>query len=146
MNPATGAVTLRAVFPNPDGLLMPGMYVRAVLETGVNEQALLVPQQGVTRDTAGNASVLLVNAENKVERRKIQVEAAVGNRWQAVGAWPPATAWWWTGCSVKVGDTVKPVEVAAKAAAAPAGGASSASSAAPAAAPAASGAAAPAAR
>lgn len=147
VNPATGAVTLRAVFPNPDGLLMPGMYVRAVLETGVNEQALLVPQQGVTRDTAGNASVLLVNAENKVERRKIQVEAAVGNRWQAVGGLAAGDRVVVDGLQrVKVGDTIKPVEVAARAAAAPAGGASSAAPAASAAAPAASGAAAPAAR
>ncbi|MDA8449482.1 efflux RND transporter periplasmic adaptor subunit [Acidovorax sp. NCPPB 3859] len=83
VNPTTGAVTLRGVVPNPDGLLMPGMYVRAVLETGVNEQALLVPQQGVARDAAGNASVLVANAQDKVERRGIQVGAAVGNRWVA---------------------------------------------------------------
>ena len=84
VNPGTGAVTLRAVVPNPDGLLMPGMYVRAVLEAGVNEQTLLAPQQAVTRDPAGNPSVLVVTPENKVERRRIVTGAAVGNRWEVL--------------------------------------------------------------
>lgn len=78
----TGAVTLRGEVPNPDGLLMPGMYVRAQLETGVADQALLVPQQGVTRTASGDASAWVVNAENKVEARKLTVERVIGNRWQ----------------------------------------------------------------
>lgn len=81
VNTGTGAVTLRAVFDNPDGLLMPGMYVRAVLETGVAEQALLVPQQAVTRDAKGNTSVLVVDAGNKVEKRALKLDRPVGNRW-----------------------------------------------------------------
>ena len=84
VDPGTGAVTLRAVVPNPDGLLMPGMYVRAQLDTGVTPQALLVPQQAVTRDTTGQASVLVVDAASKVERRAVNLDAAVGNRWMVV--------------------------------------------------------------
>jgi membrane fusion protein (multidrug efflux system) len=81
VDPGTGAVTLRAVVPNPDGLLMPGMYVRAQLDTGVTPQALLVPQQAVTRDTTGQASVLMVDANSQVERRAVSLDVAVGNRW-----------------------------------------------------------------
>ncbi|MEY3871616.1 MAG: hypothetical protein RLZZ296_611 [Pseudomonadota bacterium] len=84
VEPGTGAVTLRAVVPNPDGLLMPGMYVRAQLDTGVTSQALLVPQQAVTRDTTGQASVLVVDAASKVERRTVSLDVAVGNRWMVV--------------------------------------------------------------
>lgn len=115
VNPGTGAVTLRAVVPNPDGLLMPGMYVRAVLETGINEQALLVPQQGVNRDTAGNASVLLVNAEGKIERRKIAVDTAVGNRWQVSSGLAAGDRVVVDGFQrIKPGDAVKATEVAPK--------------------------------
>ncbi|MDT7838044.1 efflux RND transporter periplasmic adaptor subunit [Aquabacterium sp. OR-4] len=81
VNTSTGAVTLRAVFANPDGLLMPGMYVRAQLPTGVAAGALLVPQQAVSRDASGQASVLLVDADNKVRRQAIAATRAVGNRW-----------------------------------------------------------------
>ncbi|WP_232521711.1 efflux RND transporter periplasmic adaptor subunit [Paracidovorax citrulli] len=112
VNPTTGAVTLRGVVPNPDGLLMPGMYVRAVLETGVNEQALLVPQQGVTRDAAGNASVLVANAQDQVERRGIEVGAAVGNRWVATAGMAPGDRVIVDGLQrIQPGDAVKPVEV-----------------------------------
>lgn len=81
VNPSTGAVTLRAVVPNPEGVLMPGMFVQTQLPTGVSTDALLVPQQVVTRDIAGQASVLVVGPDNKVVRRPIAVERAVGNRW-----------------------------------------------------------------
>lgn len=115
VNTSTGTVTLRAVVPNPDGLLMPGMYVRAVLETGVNEQALLVPQQGVNRDTAGNASVLLVNADGKIERRKIGVDAAIGNRWLVSGGLAAGDRVVVEGFQrIKPGDSVKPTEVEPK--------------------------------
>lgn len=77
----TGAVTLRAQVPNPDGALLPGMYVRARLETGVIEQALLVPQKGVTRSPTGQASALVVGPDGQVARRALTIERAVGNRW-----------------------------------------------------------------
>jgi len=77
----TGSITLRAVFPNPDHLLLPGMYVRAVLEEGVNEQAILAPQQGVTRDPRGNATALVVSGEGTVEQRTIVIARAMGDKW-----------------------------------------------------------------
>ena len=78
---STGSVTLRTVFPNPKHILLPGMYVRAVLEEGVSDQAILVPQRGVTRDPAGNAVVLLVGAEEKVEPRVIRADRTIGDDW-----------------------------------------------------------------
>ncbi len=78
----TGSVTLRAVFPNPEGDLLPGMYVRARLVQGVDEQAILVPHAAVMRDPKGNAQVLLVNAEGKVELRVIRTAESMGNRWR----------------------------------------------------------------
>lgn len=77
----TGSVTLRAVFPNPDRMLLPGMFVRAQLIAGVKSEAILAPQQGVTRNAKGEATVMVVNGENKVEQRVIKAERAVGNRW-----------------------------------------------------------------
>lgn len=77
----TGAVTLRAVFPNPQGLLLPGMFVRAQLQEGVRSQVLLVPQRGVTRDPRGQATALVVGADDKVELREVTVERSVGPHW-----------------------------------------------------------------
>lgn len=77
----TGSVTLRAVFPNPDHTLLPGMFVHARLAAGVNQQAILAPQQGVTRNAKGEPTALVVNAENKVELRQLQAERTDGNRW-----------------------------------------------------------------
>jgi membrane fusion protein (multidrug efflux system) len=77
----TGSLTLRAVFPNPDHLLLPGMYVRAVLEEGVNEEAILAPQQGVTRDPRGNATALVVSGEDTVEQRTLEIARAIGDKW-----------------------------------------------------------------
>lgn len=81
VNPTTGAITLRGTVPNPDGMLLPGMYVRAVIEEGVDDSAVLVPQQGVTRDAVGRASALVVDGEGKVARRVVTLGRAVGNRW-----------------------------------------------------------------
>ncbi len=81
VDPGTGSVTLRAVFPNPDKVLLPGMFVRAQLVAGLKSEAILVPQQGVTRNTKGEPTAMVVNAENKVELRPIKTERAVGNRW-----------------------------------------------------------------
>ncbi len=77
----TGSITLRAVFPNPKQTLLPGMFVRAIVEEGVNEQAILVPQRGVTRNQKGEAVVMLVGAEEKVEPRTIKVARTIGDNW-----------------------------------------------------------------
>ena len=69
---ATGSVTIRAVFPNPGRVLLPGMFVRARIEEGVNENAFLVPQIGVTHDQKGQAIAMVVNASNKVEPRPLK--------------------------------------------------------------------------
>jgi membrane fusion protein, multidrug efflux system len=81
VNQSTGSVTLRTVFPNPEQLLLPGMFVSAIVEEGVNEQAVLVPQRGVSRNPAGAATALVVGAEEKVEARVIKVERAIGDMW-----------------------------------------------------------------
>ena len=107
---STGAVTLRILVPNPERTLLPGMYVRAVLEEGVAEQALLVPQQGVTRTASGDASALVVTADNKVEKRALKVSRAVGNRWQVTEGLKAGERVIVEGSlRVKPGDTVKPV-------------------------------------
>jgi membrane fusion protein (multidrug efflux system) len=81
VEPSTSAVTLRAIFPNPDGLLLPGVFVRATLAEGVNNQAILLPQQGVMRDQKGAPYVFVVGNDNKVALRHLTVGKAIGNRW-----------------------------------------------------------------
>ncbi|ATX89705.1 TPA: efflux RND transporter periplasmic adaptor subunit [Klebsiella aerogenes] len=78
---STGSITLRAVFPNPQHTLLPGMFVRARIDEGVNPQAILVPQQGVTRTPRGDATVLIVNAQNQVENREVTAAQAIGDKW-----------------------------------------------------------------
>lgn len=77
----TGQVTLRAEFPNPQQLLLPGMYVRVRVEQGVDERAMTVPQQAVQRGTGGEASLMVVGADNKVVSKPVTTGAAVGDRW-----------------------------------------------------------------
>lgn len=78
----TGTVTLRAVFPNPEQQLLPGMYVRASLEEGVRENGILVPQKGIMRDATGEPSALVVvGEENKVEKRAVKTARAIGDQW-----------------------------------------------------------------
>lgn len=81
VDPSTGAVTLRAVVPNPKGELLPGMYVRAVVEEGVKAGALLVPQRAVQRDAAGKPIAYVVGAESKLELRNLVTERAIGDGW-----------------------------------------------------------------
>jgi membrane fusion protein (multidrug efflux system) len=81
VDPSTGSFILRTQFPNPQHLLLPGMFVRAVVQEGVAEQAILVPQQAVSRDPKGNPLVLVVDGAEKVTQRKIAVERAVGDKW-----------------------------------------------------------------
>lgn len=77
----TGSVTLRTLFPNPKLTLLPGMFVRTVLQEGVRENAILVPQRGVTRNPQGNAMVMTVGVDEKVEPRVIKTERTVGENW-----------------------------------------------------------------
>jgi membrane fusion protein (multidrug efflux system) len=81
----TGSVTLRAVFPNPDGALLPGMYVRARLSQGLRDDAILVPHAALSRDPRGNAVVMVVDAQNKVEARTVQAAQVLGDRWVVTG-------------------------------------------------------------
>lgn len=78
---STGSVTLRAVFPNPQQQLLPGMFVRAKVDEGVMDDAILAPQQGVTRDAKGNATALVVGAQNKVEQRTLETGETYGDKW-----------------------------------------------------------------
>ncbi|WP_352732433.1 efflux RND transporter periplasmic adaptor subunit [Mesorhizobium sp. M0460] len=77
----TGTFALRAEFPNPDRLLLPGMYVRALVEEGVAQNSFLVPQRAVSRNTKGEATAMVINAQGKVETRVLAVRNSVGNNW-----------------------------------------------------------------
>lgn len=81
VDPTTGSFGLRVVVPNPDYLLLPGMYVRAVVGDGERKDALLVPQQGVTRDQKGQTMAMIVTADSKVEARMVKVSRAIGDKW-----------------------------------------------------------------
>jgi len=85
VDPMTGSYALRVVVPNPENLLMPGMYVRATVSNAVLDRGLLVPQKGVTRDAKGNASALVVNSSNTVEQRAVQVSRTIGDQWLVSG-------------------------------------------------------------
>lgn len=114
VNETTGTVVVRALFPNPDHLLLPGMFVRAEIQEGVRGQALLVPQRGVTRDREGNATALVVNAENKVEVRTLTASRAVGNNWLVENGLSAGDRVIVEGLQkVAPGATVKPAEAAA---------------------------------
>jgi membrane fusion protein, multidrug efflux system len=81
VDPTTGSVILRIVVPNPDGTLLPFMFVRAAIDEGVNEQAILVPQQAVSRDPKGNPLALIVDADGKVQQRGLSTDRAMGDKW-----------------------------------------------------------------
>jgi membrane fusion protein (multidrug efflux system) len=85
VDPTTGTTTLRLVFPNPQHVLLPNMFVRAVVEEGVNDQAILAMQQGVTRDPRGNPIAWVLDRSDKVEQRTLTVEKAIGDRWLVTG-------------------------------------------------------------
>jgi membrane fusion protein (multidrug efflux system) len=109
---STGSVTLRAEFPNPDGVLLPGMYVRAMLDQAVSTTAILAPQQGVTRDVKGNATALVLTADNKVEQRTLVAERAIGDRWLISNGLAEGDRLIVEGTSkVRAGDSVNPVDV-----------------------------------
>lgn len=107
---ATGSVTLRAQFPNRDGVLLPGMYVRAVLDEAVNTAAILAPQQGVTRDAKGNAIAMVVGSNNQVEARSVIAERPIGDRWLITQGLSAGDRLIVEGLNkVRAGDTVRPV-------------------------------------
>src|SRR5690606_14389160 len=81
VNESTGSVTLRAQFPKPDRLLLPGMFVRTQLEEGTYNNALLAPQRGISRDRAGMATTMVVNSEGVAEVRQLVTGRAVGDQW-----------------------------------------------------------------
>ncbi|MGL4517859.1 MAG: efflux RND transporter periplasmic adaptor subunit [Shewanella sp.] len=78
----TGSVILRAEFPNPDGLLLPGMYVRAVLNAGTDPQAIMVPQRAISRNPKGEAVAMVVNDQGVVEAKIVKTAQAIGNEWR----------------------------------------------------------------
>jgi membrane fusion protein (multidrug efflux system) len=81
---STGTITLRAIFPNPDNILLPGMFVRGMAQEGINKQAILIPQQAVSRDPKGNPFVLVVGSDGIVSQRQIAIDRAVGNQWLVI--------------------------------------------------------------
>jgi membrane fusion protein (multidrug efflux system) len=81
VDPTTGSFILRIVFPNPKGVLLPGMFVRAVVKEGVHGQAILISQQAVSRDLKGNPVALIVGAEDKVQPRMLTIDRAIGDKW-----------------------------------------------------------------
>ncbi len=116
VDPNTGSVTVRAVFPNPDYVLLPGMFVRARIEEGVNDQAMLVPQQGVTRNPQGQATALVVGADQKVALRQIQATRTLGSDWVVEGGLVPGDRVIVAGVQkVQPGATVRAVEATATA-------------------------------
>jgi len=131
----TGAVTLRAVVPNPQGMLMPGMVVRAQLLAGVDRDAIVVPQQGVTRSPTGEATALVVGVGNKTELRRLVLKRAMGNQWVVASGLKPGDKLAVEGLQrVRPNQVVTPVPAGAgkkkggEQPGAPAGGAASAAS------------------
>jgi len=116
----TGSITLRAIVPNPNHTLLPGMFVRARLDEGTNPNALLVPQQAVTRTPTGQATVMVVGADNKVESRPVTTSQAIGDKWLVTGGVKAGERVISTGLQrAKPGAQVTPQEVSDDAKAAP---------------------------
>ena len=110
VDPMTGSVTLRIIVPNPNGVLLPGMYVRAVVTEGVNERAILVPQQGVARDPKGNPLALVVDGTGKVEQRMLSLDRAIDDKWLVSSGLSPGDRLIVEGLqNVRPGDSVKVV-------------------------------------
>jgi membrane fusion protein (multidrug efflux system) len=81
VDPTTASVTLRMVFPNKNNVLLPGMFVRAMIEEGSNPEGILIPQQTVARDPKGNPLALVVKADGMVEQRTLKLDRAIGDQW-----------------------------------------------------------------
>ncbi|PRG77690.1 efflux transporter periplasmic adaptor subunit [Burkholderia multivorans] len=127
----TGTITLRVIVPNPEKLLLPGEYLHAVIDEGIDTNAILVPQQSVTHDQRGNATALIVDGQNRIEQRSLTLAGtANNNEWVVTGGLAAGERIVVAGSQfVSVGDTVNPVEASAPALAANAGPAASSTSA-----------------
>ncbi|HOP61665.1 MAG TPA: efflux RND transporter periplasmic adaptor subunit, partial [Candidatus Saccharicenans sp.] len=109
---STGSVTLRAVFPNPDKILLPGMFVQAVIEEGVNDQAILLPQQCISRDNKGNPFTWVVGQDGKAEMRFLQLDRAIGDKWLVTKGIAPGEQIIYEGAlKLRPGTAVKAVAV-----------------------------------
>jgi RND family efflux transporter MFP subunit len=114
VDPGTGSVTLRAVFPNPRQELLPGMFVRARVQQGIRPAAILAPQRGVTRDAKGQATALLVNQNDEVELRRIEAERVIGDHWLVSAGLQPGERLIVEGLQfVRPGMKARPVPLAA---------------------------------
>jgi len=110
VDPSTGSVTLRARFPNPSGLLLPGMFVRAHLSQATATNAILVPQQGLSRDPRGNATVFVVGSDNKAVLKTVRADRTVGDKWLVASGLSPGERVITEGLdNVRPGETVHPV-------------------------------------
>jgi membrane fusion protein (multidrug efflux system) len=110
VDPSTGSFILRMVFPNPKQILLPGMYVRAIVQEGEVDHAILVPQQGVSRDPKGNSVALIVDGSGKVQQRMITADRAIGDRWLVASGLAPGERVIVEGAQkVRPGATVKVV-------------------------------------
>jgi len=89
VDPTTGSVILRAIFPNPNGVLLPGMFVRAVVKEGVSDKAILIPQQAVSRDPKGNPVATIVDTESRVGQRMLTLDRAIGDQWLVASGLAP---------------------------------------------------------
>jgi membrane fusion protein (multidrug efflux system) len=110
VDPTTGSVILRMIFPNPKSILLPGMYVRVVVQEGIAEQAILAPQQGVSRDPKGNPIALIVDRAGKVQQRMLTLDRAMGDQWLVTSGLAPGDRLIVEGLQkVRPGDAVKVV-------------------------------------
>ncbi|WP_419318146.1 efflux RND transporter periplasmic adaptor subunit [Caulobacter sp. ErkDOM-E] len=115
VDPATGSVGLRATFANPNGVLLPGMYVRAALSTATAQNGMLIPQPAVSRDPKGNATVMVVGAKSLAEPRPITVRQMVGDKWLVTGGLKPGDQVIVEGLQkVRPGAPVKPAVITAQ--------------------------------
>ncbi len=107
----TGSITIRAVFPNPDRALLPGMFVHGKLDEGVKDAALMVPQEGLTRDPRGKATVLLINTDSKIVQQPVKADRVVGDKWLVSEGLKAGDRVVVQGLQkIRPGEVVKPVE------------------------------------
>ena len=112
---ATGSVTLRAEFSNPENILLPGMYVKVIVDEAVNTHAILAPQQGISRNPKGEATALVVAKNGKVEQRNIILDRAIEDQWLVKAGFKENDRLIVEGLNkIKIGDTVQPIDVSSK--------------------------------